>query len=180
MKPSVRAAYCGILAALAVVMLLTVPVVPVMLYCAPILSGVCVAVAAEEFGWKYAFAVYAAVSLVSLMVVADKEAVCVFVLLSGAYAVIKAALKGGNDKLIGKFAVIFITKLAYINVACVAYYFIAVVLLGVPRDSFGGAKFAAVLLIVGNIVMLAYDKAIDSMIAVYKIKLRKHIMKGKW
>ena len=188
MKASVRAALCGILSALAVVILMSVAVVPVMLYCAPILSGLCVAIAGEEFGWKYTFGVYAAASFLSLLLVADKETVCVFVLLSGAFTVLKYILNcnvnnksdKNTDKFIDNRIGKFIVKLAYINLACVSYYFAAVMLLGVPKDSFGGSVMLIVFLIAGNIVMLAYDKAIDGVIAVYKIKFRKHIMKGKW
>lgn len=179
MRSSVRAAFCGILTALATVFMLLVPVIPVMLYCSPILSGICVAIAAEEFGGRYAFGVYLAASILSILLVADKEAVSVFVLLAGAYPVLKYALDHAKRQFIGKFAVKLAVKLIYINAACAAYFLSAVLLLGVPRESFGSSLMLFVFLLLGNIIMLAYDKAIDGMTAVYKIKFRGYILKGK-
>lgn len=175
MDSAVRAAFCGILTALAVVFMLLVPILPVMLYCAPVLSGLCVALAAEEFGARMAFGVYAASSILSFMLVADKEAVLVFILLAGVFPVLKFALESSRFCVTKKRAVQFIIKLLYVNAACIAYFFAATRLVGIPEDSFGTPIVRIAFLIFGNLIMLAYDRATDNVIKIYKARFRNKL-----
>lgn len=170
LRPSVRAAFCGILTSLAVVFLLIVPLVPIAVYCCPVLSGICVALAAEEFGVKYASMVYFAASVLSMIIAADKEAVSVFVFLMGAYPILRKLTTNLSLR------IRLIIKLVYINIASAAYYFAAVMILGVPRDSFGAAPL--ILLAAANVLMLTYDKAIRNIMLLYTVKFRKRILKG--
>lgn len=170
-KSGMRTAFCGILTALASVFMILVPVLPVLMYCCPLLSGMCVAIAAKEYGARYAAFVYAAASIVSLLLVADKEAVSVFVLLMGAYPILSYVLKKRS------FGVRISIKLVYINSAAIIYYFICVLLLGIPKDSFGSLPL--IMLAAANLIMLMYDRAIESVAVVYERKFRKKIMKGK-
>ena len=165
MKTSVRAAFCGILTALAVLFMLLVPVLPILVYCCPLLSGLCVAFAVEECGVRHSFGVFAAASILSLILVADKEAVIVFILFTGAYPILKNIVK--SVKTPGRIAV----KLLFINAAAVAYYFAATAVFAVPRDSFGDAPI--LLLLLTNVIMLIYDKVIDKYCLVYRNRFRK-------
>ena len=113
---SMRAALCGILTALSVVLLMLVPVIPIMLYCAPVLSGLCVAVAADEYGKGYSFGVFAAASILSFLIAADKEAVLVFILLAGAYPIIRYIVEASDKNKVFKLAV----KLGFINLSIIA------------------------------------------------------------
>lgn len=111
LNPSVRAAFCGILTSLAVVFLLIVPLMPIAVYCCPVLSGICVALAAEELGVKSASMVYFAASALSVIIVADKEAVSVFILLMGVYPLLRKLISNISLK------ICLIIKLIYINAA---------------------------------------------------------------
>ena len=172
MKNSVRAAYCGILTALAVMFMILITVLPIMMYVCPILSGMCIAIAAKEFGIRYSVGVYLAISILSVLIVADKEAVSIFILLLGVYPVLKFALE---KKVKSRFAVIAV-KFIYINAACFAYFYLAVGLLGVPLESFGKVPF--LMLALSNFIMFMYDKIIDKYCGIYYNKFRKKIMKG--
>ena len=172
---SFRAAFCGIITALTAVMLMLVPVLPVMLYCAPVLAGFCAAAAAEEFGVTYSLGVYIAASILSFLLAADKEAVLVYILLTGAYPSVSVIIEGRLKKLLPKLAV----KLAVINAGLFAYYFSAVYLVGVPKESFGSDAVRWIFLVVGNAVMLIYDKATKNALLIYKHKLRKRLMNEK-
>ncbi len=176
-KKSYRMALCGILTALSVVFLMLVPVLPIMLYCAPVLSGLCAAIAAEEFGVRYSLGVYTASSVLSLLLAADKEAVLVYVLLSGLYPVIRLTVNGERYKVFKKTAPRIAVKLLLINAGLFAYYFSAVYLFGIPKDSFGSVWVRWMFLIVGNVIMLLYDRAIGNALLVYKHKLRPLIVK---
>ena len=131
----------------------------------------CVALAAREYGARYGAFVYVSACIVSFLLVADKEAVSVFVLLMGAYPILSSVLKKRV------FGIRVFVKLVYINVACVLYYYICVLLLGIPKDSFGSLPFF--MLAAANLIMLMYDRAINSVTVVYERKFRKRIMKGK-
>ena len=166
-----RTALCGILTALAVTVMLIAPLFPIMIYCCCLISGVCVALAAEEFGAEYGAFVYIAASVLCALLAADKDAAASFILLIGVYPVVK--------KLASKLsrAACAVVKLMFVNAASVLYYFAAVKLIGVPADSFG--KFPVLMLIPANAVMIMYDLSLNSLIVLYNKKLRKKIMKGK-
>ena len=177
MKTSVRAAMCGVLTALAVVFLLLVPILPVLLYCSPVLAGLCTAIACEEFGARYSLGVFVSVSVLSLLFVADKEAVLVFILLTGSYPILKHLLDSSKNDLLQKRPIPLFIKLAYVNAACITYFFAATRLFGIPADSFGVRALKIVFLIVGNIIMLIYDKSIENIMRIYKVRFKNKVFK---
>lgn len=178
-RASVRAALCGVLTALSVVFLLLVPVVPAMLYCSPVLAGMCTAIAAKEFGAGWSLGVFISVSLLSFLLVADKEAVLVYIFLAGAYPILKYVLESSRRKALSKTALRLAVKLIYINAAMLAYYFLAVYLFAIPQESFGGRVMKWAMLVFGNVIMLVYDRAIGNILLIYEHKLRKRLMSGK-
>ena len=172
MSSGVSAAFCGILTALAVVFMLLVPVIPVMLYCAPVLSGLCVAIAADEFGVRYSFCVYLAASILSFLLAADKETALVFILLAGAYPVLKFALAESKLHIFERRSARIVVKLLYINAACISYYFAATKLFGIPESSFGAKLYKVIFLFAGNAIMLCFDRAIDNALLIYRLRIR--------
>lgn len=144
---------------------------PIFNYICPVLAGICVAIAAQEFGGRYGAAVYTAVSLLSILIVAEKDAVFVFVLLMGMYPVLKYSV----DSL--KRSLKLTIKLLYINIACFIYYYAGLYLFGLPKDSFG--KTPVILLGLANYIMLMYDLMIDKYCIIYNNKLKHMVLKGK-
>lgn len=74
-----RAALCGLLAALAVVFLMMGSLVPAALYACPILAMLALLPVREEFGRSTALTAYAAVSILAVLLVPDKELALLFV-----------------------------------------------------------------------------------------------------
>ena len=85
---SVRIAACGLVAALSVVLMLGGGLIPIATYAAPMAAAVLLLPVFFEFGGGAALTAWAAVSLISLMLAADKEA-ALFYLFIGYYPVVK-------------------------------------------------------------------------------------------
>ena len=76
-------AYCGIVAALCVALMLLGAVIPIAMFIAPAVAGFLVATVCVECGMQLALTAYAAVSLLALLFVPDKEVALIFVFLLG-------------------------------------------------------------------------------------------------
>ena len=74
-------AYCGMAAALCVALMLLGAVIPIAMFIAPALAGFLIATVCVECGRTMALTAYAAVSLLALLFVPDKEVALIFVFL---------------------------------------------------------------------------------------------------
>ena len=74
-------AYCGIVTALCVALMLLGAVIPIAMFIAPALAGFLIATVCVECGRTMALTAYAAVSLLALLFVPDKEVALIFVFL---------------------------------------------------------------------------------------------------
>ncbi len=171
-----RTALGGIVAALSVVCMMLTSVIPIATYSCPILAGILIVIVVIEADAKLAFFVYCAVSVLSLLLVTDKEAAVYFVLLFGYYPILKQSIERLKPR-----AVQWILKLCVFNVGVIVAFFITINLLSVPKESFeiGGVYLPWVFLIAGNVVFVLYDAALSGLITAYILKFRKYIFKGK-
>ena len=148
--------------------------IPIGTYALPAIAGVLLIVAVIEIGAKWAWMIYAAVAVLSLLFAADKEAALLFVLFFGYYPVLKSFLERISNKVLS-----WISKFAVFNVAVVACFFLAVNFLQLPEDSFTvfGIYLPWVFLILGNAVFLIYDIALSGLVATYVEKLHLRVTK---
>ena len=167
--------------ALVVVCMFLGQLVPVAIYTSALISGVCIALAAEEIDLGYATSVYAAASILVLLLIPDKEAAVIFITVFGYYPIYKKIVERSQKNFLKSNTAKLILKLIFINVSCIIYFVITIYLLGVPKDSFtiGDVYLPGVFLIMGNVGCLMYDKAINNLTILYKYKLRKNIFR-KW
>lgn len=131
MSKSGKIALGGLLTALGVVLMFLTGLIPIGTYALPAIAGVLLIVAVIEIGAKWAWMIYAAVAVLSLLFAADKEAALLFVLFFGYYPVLKSFLERISNKVLS-----WISKFAVFNVAVVACFFLAVNFLQLPEDSF--------------------------------------------
>ena len=80
-RQSRRMALCGVLAALAVVLLSFGALIPFSTFCCPILAMLCMIPVVEEYGRKSALLFYGAVSVLALLLAPDKEVALLFTFL---------------------------------------------------------------------------------------------------
>ena len=174
MSKSGKIALGGLLTALGVVLMFLTGLIPIGTYALPAIAGVLLIVAVIEIGAKWAWMIYAAVAVLSLLFAADKEAALLFVLFFGYYPVLKSFLERISNKVLS-----WISKFAVFNVSVVACFFLAVNFLQLPEDSFTvfGIYLPWVFLILGNAVFLIYDIALSGLVATYVEKLHHRVTK---
>lgn len=161
-------ALCGVLGALSVAVMLLGTVLPIALYIAPMFAGLLVLVIREECGTQMAWTMYAAVSLLGILFVPDKEVVLTFVFVTGHYPLLKPKL----DR-IPVLALRAGAKLLLFNAAVLVMYGI-LTLLFFPawmQISWNMTEllFTGLVLLLGNIAFFLYDKAMVNLLRAYKL-----------
>ena len=107
-----------------------------------------------ELGKGWAWPSFVASSLLSFLVVADKEAVAMFVLFFGYYPILKAYFEQFSRRFLT-----WLAKYLLFNVAMIVEFILSIHLLGVPEESFTvfGVYLPWVFLLIGNVAFLLYD-----------------------
>lgn len=165
-----KTAIGGMAVALSVVLLIPTAQ-ELFVYALPALAGILTLFCVIELGKSWAFGVYFAVSLLSLLLVPNKEAAVMYTAFFGYYAIVKALLEQRN---LPRF-VEYLLKFLIFNAAVVAAYLVLIYLFGMPLDAVLGvddsvwwAKYALpVMLVMGNAVFLVFDFALTRMAMVY-------------
>ena len=175
MNKSVRIAFCGMVTALGTVLMFLTGLISIGTYAFPALAGVLNIVIVIEMGVRWAWPVYTATAVLSVLIAGDKEAALLFVLFFGYYPIIKAILER-----IGKKALTYLLKFAIFNAAMILGFFLAIHLLGVPEESFplAGIYLPWVFLVLGNLVFLLYDYVISGLGVTYYHRF--HRVVSKW
>ena len=124
----------------------------------------------EELGKRYAFAVYAAVSVLSFLIVPNKWIAAYFVIFFGIMPITK--------KLFEKTGKIFswVLKVAAFNAEIFAFYFVARGL-DFFAESESGLPYLLVMLVLANIVFVLADVLYTLLFKVYDKKYRVRIRK---
>ena len=91
MKKTRYTAVSGVVSALSVVVMLLTNVVPAMMYVIPIITGAIVFAVAKILGKKWALGVFFVTSVISFVLLADKEVALNYTLFFGYYPLLKSA-----------------------------------------------------------------------------------------
>lgn len=146
-----KVALGGVMTALGVVLLLLGSVLGLGVYAAPMLVGWCLIPLGREWGRGYQVTLWAAISLLSLLLVPDVEEKLMFTFLFGWYPILRPALQKQ------KKPVRVVLKLVIFNVISVALE-AALMLLLVPESA--ETWMIVLLLVMGNLMFAVYDFAI--------------------
>ena len=143
----------GVFAALAVVIMNLGGLIPVATYTTPVLCMLLLKFVLLTCGKRTAWAWYAAVAILGLLMSPDKEAAAVFLCL-GYYPILKPKL----DTMKGKW----LWKLLTFNVPMVALYSVLIRVLGVAEVTGESEELAGlmltILLLMGNVTFVALDR----------------------
>lgn len=173
---SFEVALGGVCSAAAIVLMMITAIVPVLDFAMPAAAGVLMAVIVIEISKKWAVVTYAAVSLVSLLVVPSKEVGLLFAMFLGYYPILKSVLEKSKS-----MPLQWTLKLAVFNAAVVSYYLIAVkILTGDALMTEAGelGKYGPLaLLVVANVVFVIYDVALTRLISMYYNWFRKKFLR---
>lgn len=161
-------AYCGIVAALCVALMLLGAVIPIAMFIAPAVAGFLIATVCVECGMQMALTAYAAVSLLVLLFVPDKEVALIFTVLLGYYPLAKPKFERIRPALLR-----CVCKLLLCNGAVLAMY--GLIYLLVPMGSISqelratATAAALATLAMGNVAFLLYDRALHNMLMMYRL-----------
>ena len=173
-KKSVRVAVCGLAAALSVTLMFFGGVVYVFAYAVPMLLGLISVMIKKSFDTGSAVFVYIAVSLLSLMLVPEKESVMMFVLFFGYYPIIRESFEKIKSK-----ALRVILKLILFNASLTVIELICVFLFGIPffEDGIFSAGLLIGFAVAMNAVFIMYDILLRMFLILYEKKIEKRIKK---
>lgn len=159
-----KIAFGAVVAALSLVLMLLTGIMPFGTYAFPCFAGILLVAIVIDFGVPWALGVYAGISVLSLLLVSDKEAALYYVLILGIYPILKSLFERIKLKWLS-----FTVKLVYFNLMAVAAFFISIYVLAVPVDSFSifGVNMPLLFLVLGNGVFVVYDICVTRLIYVY-------------
>lgn len=172
MKNTVKTAFCGILAALALIIMLAA-YFPYLTYALPAIAGCVTVPIVIEASRKHAVAVYAIVSLLSFFI-CEKEAMVFYIFIFGWYPIAKSLIELIKNKPL-QWAV----KLVCATAGFAAAYFSSIFVFGIDVESLGdfGKYTSLIMLAAYDIVFVVYDIAVSRLVWLYFAKFRKHIRK---
>lgn len=179
-KKSWTMAYCGMVAALCVALMLLGTIIPIAMFIAPAVAGFLIATVCVECGRKMAWTAYAAVSLLGLLFVPDKEIALIFAVLLGYYPLVKPWFDRVRPVLLRA-----VSKLVLCNGSILLMYGLILLLIpaGEISQELRTAAFllTAATLLMGNVAFLLYDRALRNMLALYRIRWQPklHRMLGR-
>ena len=156
-KLAFNVAFCGIVSALAVIVMF-LSLIPSFAYAVPALAGMVVWTVSEHMKVKWAYLCYAAVGLISFMLIPEIEANLFYVFFFGYYPTLCILLEKIKNKVLR-----FIVKLGIFNAAVIIAYHITVFVLSAEEMLEGLEGFGeyAVLVFwgIGNVAFIIYDFA---------------------
>lgn len=169
---SYKVALGGVIAALSLLLMILSGVTISLEYAIPIIAGALLMMLVVEFGHGFAGLIYVAVSIISLLVLGNKEPAIMYVGFFGYYPILKSIL----EKHIKGFAC-WVVKYLIFNVAMVVSYFIVTKIFMISFEdveSFGNFALP-LLLFAGNIIFAMYDIVLTRLVTIYLYRWRKNI-----
>ena len=174
MKNTVKLTACGVISALAVVLMLGTNI-PIMLYTVPALTGILFMIPAIEFDSKWAFLCFGVTAVLSFILPTEREAFVMFVGLLGYYPILKMLIERLPSRALG-----FVLKFIAFNVSLAGCVLAITKILGLPffeNKYFDFSATAIIVAVVGNVVFLMYDLVLTRLIGMYFVKFRKTVRK---
>lgn len=169
MSKAAKTAMGGMMVALSVVILIPTAL-EIFVYALPAFAGMITMLCVIELDKKWAFGVYAATSIISLLVVPNKEAAVMYVAFFGYYPIVKSVFESKLPKVLE-----YILKFLVFNISVIIAYAALVKVFGMPFNELMGIEegsswgnFAVpVLLALGNLVFITFDVCLTRVVTVY-------------
>ncbi len=175
MKKTYSLAFSALICAVSVVLMLLTGLIPVGTYAIPCAAGAVLAAVVIESGYVTAVSAYFVVSVLSVLIAADKEAVLYYIAFLGFYPIVKGVIEKLGSKIIQ-----WVLKFLLFNLCIIGAFFVSIHLLSVPEESFNlfGVYVPWVFLLAGNLIFLVYDICLTRLITIY-IRVWRNKLKFK-
>ena len=175
MKKSTQVALGGLSSALCLLLMFMTGLIPFSSYIFPALAGIVLISVREENGLKTALLVYAATSLLALLIVPDREAVMMYIMLLGYYPLAKPWI----ERVPRVFSIVL--KLLLFNAVVVAFYYVMLFVFGFPDMLEGWGDFGrytlVVILAIVNFTLFMYDYLLTQALHIYRGWFRPKILR---
>ena len=178
MKNTHKIALCGMFGALSVTVMLLGSIIPLATYICPAIAAFFILPIVYEYKEKAAFTLYLTVSVLSILLVAEKEFALIYIFVFGLYNVFKFRF----DKIKPKFAQYIFKALYCVVTVCVCYGLLLFVFPSpLLTQDFAGftAGLAAVFMIIFVITFLLFDFTSGKMFVLYRYYLRPKLIKKR-
>lgn len=167
-----RVAVSGVLVALGVIILYIGSIVEVLnISMAAIASLICV-IAVIEYGRLYPIMIFAATSIIAMLLLPEKLTPSIYALLIGYYPILKELIERIGKKSMSRRLMIpihYALKLVFFNAALFVVVMVAIHVLILPES----AEWLKILtFLLANATFLVYDLALTRMISMYVFRLR--------
>ncbi|MBC8585019.1 hypothetical protein [Youxingia wuxianensis] len=175
MKKSTQVAIGGLTAALCLLLMFMTGLIPFSSYVFPAMAGIVLIVVREENGAGTAWLTYVVISILSLLIVPDRQAVMLFILFLGYYPIVKPVVEKFPKPLA------YVVKFIFFNVAIIAFYYVVIYVFGIPDllEDFGnfGKYTAYVALGMADFTFFVYDFLLSNMEHIYLHWFRPKILR---
>lgn len=165
-----RLTFCAMLVALGVIFLGIGALIEVLDISMAVIASICVIIPMIEYGKGTPWMVYAAISVLSLLLLPNKFPVALFALFAGFYPILKEKLERKNT------VIRWILKELIFNISLaiivLLYFFLFF------KGTIQVPWMIAVAIILAELVFILYDKAISKLIRIYVMEFR-HRLKFK-
>lgn len=172
-QQSSKIAFCGLMVALSVSLMLCGGIIPIATYCVPMACGVLLLPILIEYGKRSAWIAYGSVSILVILLGVDKEAAFFYVFL-GYYPIVKWSI----DRIKKKPARLVI-KLLVFNVSVFLMYAVLGLLLNmdalIAEFTQMGAFLLLLFVLMLNACLLLYDRLLFPLIYLYVHKLQPRL-----
>ncbi len=181
MSQSAKTAIGGMTAALSVVLMLPT-VIGLWTYALPAFAGILIMFTVIELDKKWAAGIYIAVSILSLVLLPNKEAAVFYACFFGHYPILKALIEGKRMPR----TIEYILKIILFNVSVLAASFIMLKVFGMPLTELLGTEgetswwaeyTISLTLAVANVTFVAFDYLLTTAVVIYLRSWQKRFRK---
>ena len=169
-KNSMKAALCGILAALSTVVMFFTGIIPVATLALPAIAGCLLIPVVAEVGISWGFGTFAVCAGLSFLLAPDRETAFVY-LFFGWYPILRPKIAALPSRPLRVLA-----RIAVCSAAALLLYGLVLRLMGLTAELLESAwYFNAALLAAGNVVFLLTDSTLARLTSIWHWKLKKYL-----
>ncbi|MBR5453244.1 MAG: hypothetical protein IKV54_04115 [Clostridia bacterium] len=163
MKKTRKIATSAVLCAMSVIILYFGAVIDVMFLTMAAICALVVVYAVIEIRGSYPWLIYAATSILSMLLLPNKLPALTYLVFAGLYPIIKSYA----ERL--PLVIAWLIKLLVFNASLTALVFVSKSIMGLEDLTFG---FSPVVYALGNLTFLLFDYVLTKLITLYMVKLR--------
>ena len=178
LRKSMQIALCGLLGAIMVVTMLLGSIFPLTTILCPAIAGLFFIPVVRECGLSSTLILYITVSILSLLLIPDKEAALLYVLLLGPYPLVRPLFNR-----IPFQPIQILVKLVFCNILVAVVYALLLFIIAPAAfvSEFSAYTTATLLVLLGmtNLAFLLYDLCLNRISFLYEYKLRNQIFRNQ-